>query len=129
MGAGEKSGKISSWTNWITDRATSIMTGKQVPRKHTPLRTCVVCRQKTAKRQLIRLVRTAEEGLVVDPTGKRNGRGAYLCSNSDCWERALTTPVLERALGAPLSATDRKIVASHKPQAQVAANVTSGNME
>jgi predicted RNA-binding protein YlxR (DUF448 family) len=48
--------------------------------KHVPRRTCVACRETDAKRQLIRLVRTPEGTVEVDPTGKRNGRGAYLCA-------------------------------------------------
>lgn len=70
------------------------------------LRTCAVCREKENKRQLTRLVRTAD-GVVIDPTGKLNGRGAYLCTQTTCWERALTTDILSRALRAPLTEADR----------------------
>ena len=75
--------------------------------KHVPLRTCVVCRTKEGKRSLTRLVRTAE-GVYIDPTGKMAGRGAYLCDNVSCWERAVTTDILNNALKTTLSATDRE---------------------
>jgi len=58
----------------------------------------VVCREKDAKRTLIRIVRTGDGVIEVDPTGRKNGRGAYLCDKQACWDRALTTPVLSRAL-------------------------------
>lgn len=75
--------------------------------KHTPERTCVVCRQKAAKRSLIRLVRTPDQGLQVDPSGKRNGRGAYLCHQPACWQRALQGDALAKALRTTLTAEDR----------------------
>lgn len=72
--------------------------------KHVPQRMCVACRERDAKRALRRVVRTPEGTVEVDPTGKRNGRGAYLCDRAACWERAATTPVLARALRTELSA-------------------------
>ncbi|MBE2268744.1 MAG: YlxR family protein [Anaerolinea sp.] len=77
------------------------------PRKHVPIRTCVVCREKAGKRQLTRVVKTVE-GVFVDPTGKMNGRGAYLCERESCWERAVNTDVLTKALRAPLTEADRE---------------------
>jgi len=77
------------------------------PRKHVPIRTCVVCRDKTGKRQLTRVVRTTD-GLFVDPTGKMNGRGAYLCERESCWERVVSSDVLAKALRAPLTEADRE---------------------
>lgn len=74
--------------------------------KHVPQRTCVVCRTKDAKRQLTRLVRTPDDGVHVDPSGKRNGRGAYLCDNPVCWQQALTEDVLARALRTTLTEVD-----------------------
>lgn len=88
------------------------MTGKSNPGaagkrpKHIPVRTCVVCREKAGKRTLTRLVSTPD-GVVVDPTGKMNGRGAYLCDQKQCWERAVNTDILAKALKTPLSADDR----------------------
>ncbi|HPH95400.1 MAG TPA: YlxR family protein [Anaerolineaceae bacterium] len=71
-----------------------------------PQRTCVGCRQVLAKRSLVRLVRT-ENGVVLDPSGKMNGRGAYLHQLRSCWERALKG-ALAHALKAELSESDRK---------------------
>jgi len=65
---------------------------------HVPQRTCVGCRQVRPKREMIRVVRTPDAGVQIDLTGKRAGRGAYLCPQSACWEAALTGGRLERAL-------------------------------
>lgn len=72
---------------------------KSGPRlKHVPQRTCIVCRDTSAKRALTRIVRTKEGQIEVDPPGRMNGRGAYLCDKQTCWERAVTTPILAKAL-------------------------------
>lgn len=73
------------------------------PRKHVPIRTCVACRQTGNKRELVRLVRTPDAGVLVDITGKRAGRGAYLCRNRVCWEQALRSQRLSQALKATLT--------------------------
>ena len=85
------------------------MTGSQKgPRpKHVPQRTCIACRQSDAKRQLVRLVRTAERRVEVDPTGKRPGRGAYLCPLRPCWTQALKRQAVARALNVELLPEDR----------------------
>lgn len=72
-----------------------------------PQRTCVVCRQTAAKRSLIRLVRTTA-GVQIDPGGKLNGRGAYLCDREACWQRAIETDVLAKALRTTLVEEDRQ---------------------
>jgi len=72
--------------------------------KHIPQRTCVGCRQVLAKRQLMRIVRTAD-GVKYDPTGKASGRGAYLHDQRSCWERAIKGG-LARALKTELSDED-----------------------
>jgi len=82
--------------------------GKSQRRRHVPQRMCVVCRSTADKRSLTRLVRTPDDGVQVDPTGKRNGRGAYLCNQRACWERALSTDVLARALRTTLTEQDRE---------------------
>ncbi len=66
--------------------------------KHVPKRMCVACREHDAKRGLIRIVRAPEGEVAVDPSGRRNGRGAYLCHRPGCWERALRANLLGRAL-------------------------------
>ena len=73
-------------------------------RKHVPQRTCVACRAGQAKGQLVRVVRTPEGVVMVDKTGKHNGRGAYLCPQRRCWETALARQHLERALRVALTA-------------------------
>ena len=86
-----------------------------IRRKHVPLRTCVVCHTKDSKRSLTRLVRTAD-GVQIDPTGKMDGRGAYLCDNVSCWERALNTDILDNALRTTLTAADRARLAAAIPR-------------
>jgi hypothetical protein len=76
--------------------------------RHVPQRTCIACRRTTAKRELVRIVRTVEGGVEVDPTGKRSGRGAYLCPTPDCWRLAVQKGRLDRALKTGLSARDRE---------------------
>jgi len=74
--------------------------------KHIPERTCVACRAHGAKRALVRVVRLAESGVVVDETGKQKGRGAYLCRQRACWSQALKRGALEHALRVTLTAEE-----------------------
>ena len=78
--------------------------------RHVPQRTCVSCGSTTAKRELIRLVRTPDGGLEIDATGKRPGRGAYLCRNPECWARAARKTALENALRTKLSTEARQML-------------------
>lgn len=80
----------------------------QARRRHVPQRTCVACRTTSAKREFIRLVRTPEGRVEIDPTGKRSGRGAYLCAKRDCWGQALKRGQLSRALKIAISTEDRE---------------------
>ena len=73
--------------------------------KHVPQRTCIGCRETLSKRELMRIVRTPE-GVRYDPTGKANGRGAYLHDKRSCWERALKGS-LAKALKTDLTQMDR----------------------
>ncbi len=75
--------------------------------RHVPQRTCVACRTTGPKRGLVRIVRTPEGRVEVDETGKRSGRGAYLCRTKDCWEKALKGRVLEYAIKTPISIEDK----------------------
>lgn len=86
---------------------------KRVTRKRVPQRTCVGCHTVQAKRQLVRLVRTGEGGVQIDPTGKATGRGAYLHDRRSCWEKALRSGGLERALKVSLSDADRAALQAH----------------
>ncbi|MDA8096802.1 MAG: YlxR family protein [Desulforudis sp.] len=66
--------------------------------KKLPMRMCVGCREMRTKRELIRLVRTAEGSVEIDFTGKRSGRGAYICASSSCLNAALKGGRLEKSL-------------------------------
>lgn len=65
--------------------------------KRIPLRKCTGCGVSKDKRQLIRVVRTPEGEVVFDPTGKGNGRGAYVCRNAECFRKARKTKGLDRS--------------------------------
>lgn len=86
--------------------------------KHVPQRTCVVCRQKTDKRRLTRIVHTPEHQVVVDKTGKQNGRGAYVCDQLACWQKITSKPgILNQALKTQMSSEDLEKLAAHVPHA------------
>lgn len=76
--------------------------------KHVPERTCISCRQVKAKREMIRLVRVAEGKVEVDISGKKTGRGAYLCSSPECWESGFSAGRLEHVLRTSLSRENRE---------------------
>ncbi|WP_168122213.1 YlxR family protein [Paenibacillus sp. HB172176] len=67
------------------------------PRK-LPLRKCVACQEMKPKKELIRVVRTPSEEIQIDLTGKKAGRGAYLCGNVSCFKLAKKSKALDRAL-------------------------------
>lgn len=64
---------------------------------------CVGCREMKEKRELIRIVRTPEGEVAIDETGKRSGRGAYICRNAECLKRAIKQKQLERQLDVTLT--------------------------
>jgi predicted RNA-binding protein YlxR (DUF448 family) len=72
-----------------------------------PQRTCVACRSVRSKRELVRLVRTGEGNIEIDTTGKKDGRGAYICPDHACWEKALRGQSLERTLRTALTREGR----------------------
>jgi len=69
-----------------------------VKRKRVPMRTCVGCRRTASKRELLRVVRTPDGEVEVDLTGKKSGRGAYLCGDLECLEATRKKGILARAL-------------------------------
>ena len=75
--------------------------------KHIPVRTCVSCRTSKPKRELLRVVRTPDGHVQLDATGKKAGRGAYLCAKLSCWENALKRKRLESEFETTISAEDR----------------------
>lgn len=66
--------------------------------KKIPMRTCVVTREKTEKKNLIRVVRTPEGEVIIDLTGKSNGRGAYITKDLSVLEKAKKSKALDRHL-------------------------------
>ncbi|PID87216.1 MAG: hypothetical protein CSB13_00565 [Chloroflexi bacterium] len=89
--------------------------------KHVPQRTCIVCRQKTDKRRLTRIVRTPEQQVVVDKTGKQNGRGAYVCDQPACWQKISSQPsILNQALKTTVSSENLAEIAIQAPVTAVA---------
>jgi uncharacterized protein len=73
------------------------------PLRRAPVRTCVACQQAKTKRELVRVVHTPANSVEVDATGKKAGRGAYLCAKKSCWQLALKKHALERALKTTIS--------------------------
>lgn len=71
--------------------------------KKIPMRKCVGCQEMKEKKSLIRVVRTAEGDIILDDTGKKNGRGAYICKRLECFKKAKKTKELERSLGVSVS--------------------------
>lgn len=66
--------------------------------KKIPMRQCVGCGGMKSKREMMRVLKTADEEIVLDTTGKKNGRGAYLCLSAECLEKARKNRGLERSL-------------------------------
>ena len=83
-------------------------TGK---RRHIPQRTCVACREILSKRSMIRIVRSPR-GIVIDPTGKLPGRGAYLHVQRSCWESGLNG-ALASALKTELTPEERELLMNY----------------
>ncbi len=80
--------------------------------KKIPMRMCVGCREMKSKKELIRVVRAPDGSVSMDPVGKKPGRGAYVCRNAACLQRAIKQRQLERQLEVQLS----EEVASHLRQ-------------
>ena len=64
----------------------------------TPLRQCTGCREMKSKKEMIRVLKTPENESVLDATGRKNGRGAYVCLSQECLEKAVKSRGLERSL-------------------------------
>ena len=65
--------------------------------KKVPMRKCVGCQEMKSKKEMIRVIRTSEGEFLLDATGRKNGRGAYLCPNSDCLAKAVKNKGMERS--------------------------------
>ena len=66
--------------------------------KHIPLRKCTGCQEMKTKKEMLRILRTAEGEILLDISGKKNGRGAYVCRSRECFEKAVKNKGLERSL-------------------------------
>lgn len=79
------------------------MRAKIMKNKKIPMRQCVGCGEMKPKKELIRVLRTEDGNIVSDTTGRKNGRGAYLCKNGECLRKAQKNRGLERSLKTPVS--------------------------
>ena len=66
--------------------------------KKVPMRQCVGCAEMKSKKELLRIIKSPEEDVVLDATGRKNGRGAYICASVECLKKAQKTKGLERSL-------------------------------
>jgi len=66
--------------------------------KKVPMRQCVGCAEMKSKKELLRILKTPEEEVVLDTTGRKNGRGAYICASMECLKKAQKSKGLERSL-------------------------------
>ena len=66
--------------------------------KKIPMRQCVGCQEMKSKKEMLRVLKTAEDEIVLDATGRKNGRGAYLCFSRECLAKARKNKGLERSL-------------------------------
>ena len=71
--------------------------------KRNPQRTCMGCNQKKDKKDLIRIVKNKDNEISIDRTGKKEGRGAYICDDVNCLEKVIKSKRLERVLEIPIS--------------------------
>ena len=65
--------------------------------KKIPMRQCKGCGEMKPKKEMLRIIKTAEEEILLDTTGRKNGRGAYICPNSECLKKAVKGKGLERS--------------------------------
>ncbi len=93
--------------------------------KHVPLRTCVSCRETKPKRELLRVVRTPDGHVLVDATGKKSGRGAYLCARLSCWETAIKKKRLEQEFEMTLSDQEFEMTLSDEDRAGLDSFITT----
>lgn len=74
-----------------------------IKKRKIPLRICIGCQEKLPKKDLVRVVRSPEGNIVLDLTGKKSGRGAYICLREDCFKKAVKGKRLEKNLQQPVS--------------------------
>ena len=91
--------------------------------RKTPMRMCVGCREMKDKRELIRIVRSPEGTVSLDPVGKKPGRGAYVCPRGECLRRAIKQRQLERQLDITLSDEVTGTVSGQNAMRQATKNI------
>lgn len=89
--------------------------------KKIPMRQCIGCREMKAKKDMIRVLKTASAEnerpeIILDATGRKNGRGAYICPNRDCLERAMKNKGLERSFKMAISKDVYEMLAKEMEQ-------------
>jgi len=72
--------------------------------RKVPMRRCVGCQEMKSKKEMIRVIRTQEGEFSLDATGKKNGRGAYICPSAECLRKAVRNKGLERSFKQPIPA-------------------------
>lgn len=81
--------------------------------KKIPLRKCIGCGEMKDKREMLRVLKTGENEIIIDTTGKKNGRGAYLCYKQECLSQAIKNKGLERSFKMPI---DKEVYESLKKE-------------
>lgn len=71
--------------------------------RKVPMRQCIGCGEMKNKREMMRILRSTEGEIILDATGRKNGRGAYLCKSRECYEKAVRSKGLERSLKTAIS--------------------------
>ena len=66
--------------------------------KKIPLRQCIGCGEMKSKKEMLRVIKTPEDAIMLDATGRKNGRGAYICKSPECLNKAIKNKGLERSL-------------------------------
>ena len=92
---------MTNYKSQITNK--TMVTGNTTMQKKIPQRMCLGCREMKAKSELVRVVKSPEGEVSLDITGKKPGRGAYVCRNPDCFKRVVKSNALARAFKAQIS--------------------------
>ncbi len=79
--------------------------------KHVPVRSCIVCRRQADKSELLRIVKTDGEGFTIDPSGKKSGRGAYVCKSEQCFDGLIKKRALNRTFKTQVSEAEYNRIA------------------
>lgn len=72
-------------------------------KRKIPLRKCLGCEERKEKKNLIRIVKTPDKEIIIDLLGNKNGRGAYVCNNIDCFNKAIETNRIRKSLKTDIS--------------------------